>query len=194
MRRTPGEKVINIILPALDGGTFELDSLRGKRFMLSFLRFASCPFCNLRVHELVKRFKEFGDGFTIVAIFDSPLENLREHAKKHQAPFPVLADEHNVFYEMYGIEHSIAGMLKGMLTRMPSMLRAMFVKGYLPLVIKGSMTTMPADFLVDENGVIQTAYYGKDEGDHLPFELVKAFSRASKKMNAKPVCCASCSL
>lgn len=192
-RRAPGEKTSNLILPALEGGTFKLDSLKSRRFMLSFLRFASCPFCNLRVHELVKRFEEFGEGFTIVAVFDSSLENLRKHAEKHRAPFPILADEKNVFYRAYGVEHSLAGMFKGMLTRMPSLLRAMFVNGYVPWVIKGSMTTMPADFLVDENGVIQTAYYGKDEGDHLPFERVKAFSFASNKMGAKPAHCASCS-
>jgi peroxiredoxin len=185
MRRKPGEKAANIILPALDGGMFELDRLKGKRLMISFLRFASCPFCNLRVHELVKRFDEFGKGFTIVAIFDSSLENLRRHAEKHQAPFPILADEKNVFYREYGIEHSVAGMFKGMLGRMPALLRAMLVKGYVPWVIKGSLTTMPADFLVDENGVIRTVYYGKDEGDHLPFERVKAFSLASKIMNVK---------
>lgn len=193
MRRTPGEKVTNIILPALDGGMFKLDSIKGRRFMLSFLRFASCPFCNLRMHELAKRFNEFGEGFTIVAIFDSSLENLQKHAEKHQAPFPILADEKNIFYQAFGIEHSVVGMFKGMLTRMPSLLRAMLVKGYLPLVIKGSLTTMPADFLVDENGVIQTAYYGKDEGDHLPFERVKAFSLAAKTMKAKPVSCELCS-
>ncbi len=185
MRRTPGEKVTNVILPSLDGGLFKLDSLKRKRFMLSFLRFASCPFCNLRVHELATRFNEFGEGFTIVAIFDSSLENLQKHAEKHQAPFPILADEKNIFYQAFGIEHSVAGMFKGMLTRMPSLLRATLVKGYLPLVIKGSLTTMPADFLVDENGVIRTAYYGKDEGDHLPFEQVKAFFLDAKTMNAK---------
>src|SRR3990172_1542184 len=140
MRRTNGEKITNIILPTIEGGRFELDSLKGTRFMLSFLRFASCPFCNLRVHELVMRFKEFGDGFTIVAIFDSSSENLRRHAEKHQAPFPILADEKNIYYKEYGIEHSVWGMLKGMISRMPSLLRAMFVNGYLPLVIKGSMT------------------------------------------------------
>jgi len=153
--------------------------------MLSFLRFASCPFCNLRVHELVTRFEEFGEGFTIVAIFDSPLENLRRHATKHQAPFSILADERTVYFKEYGIERSVAGMLKGMLSRLPSLLRAMFVNGYLPLVIKGSMTTMPADFLVDENGVIQIAYYGRDEGDHLPFADVKVFSLSSNNINAR---------
>jgi hypothetical protein len=36
---------------------------------------------------------------------------------------------------------------------------------------------MPADFLIDREGIIQVAYYGKDEGDHLPFDTVKSFSR-----------------
>lgn len=179
MRRTVGEKAPRINLPAIDGSTFDTDSLKGKPFMLSFLRFASCPFCNLRMHELVKRFAEFGDDFSIVAVYDSPLDNLVRHAKGHNAPFPILADESNRYYKEYGIEHSLSGVFKGMLLRMPTLIRAMF-KGYVPTTIKGSMTTMPADFLIDKNGIIQVAYYGSDEGDHLPFEQVKVFSLNQK--------------
>lgn len=145
--------------------------------MLSFFRFASCPFCNLRVNELVRRFDEFGDDFTIIAIFDSPLDNLTRHAEGHKAPFPILADESNKYYKEYGIEHSFIGMLKGMFFRMPTLLKGMF-KGYVPLIIKGSMTTMPADFLIDRDGNIKTAHYGKDEGDHLSFDKIKAFANS----------------
>lgn len=175
MRRTPHEKATRIKLPAIDGSTFDTDSLKGKPFMLSFLRFASCPFCNLRVHELVKRFAEFGNDFTIVLVFDSPLDNLVRHAEGHKAPFPILADDSNLYYKKYGIEHSLSGVFKGMFLRMPRLIRAMLM-GYVPTTIKGSMTTMPADFLIDRNGIIQVAHYGNDEGDHLPFEQVKAFS------------------
>jgi hypothetical protein len=38
------------------------------------------------------------------------------------------------------------------------------------------MTTLPADILVDENGVIRAIYQGNDSADHLPFEKIKAFS------------------
>jgi peroxiredoxin len=131
----------------------------------------------LRVHQLIQRLDEFDDNFTIVAIFDSPLENLQKQAQKHHSPFPVLADEKNTYYKKYGIEHSVFGMLKGIIIRMPSLLYAMFVKGYIPLPLKGSLTTIPADFLVDENGTIQIAYYGKDEGDHLPIDELKIFSQ-----------------
>lgn len=175
MRLTSGTEAIDIKLPAIDGSMFATESVKGKPLMLSFLRFASCPFCNLRVNELVRRFVEFGNDFTIIAVFDSPLDNLTRHAEGHQAPFPILADENNKYYREYGIEHSISGVFKGMFLRMPTLLKGMF-KGYIPTTIKGSMTTMPADFLIDREGVIQVAHYGKDEGDHLPFDAVKEFS------------------
>jgi len=86
--------------------------------MLSFFRFASCPFCNLRVNKLVRQFDVFGRDFTIVAVFDASLENLRHHAEGHQAPFPIIpADESNLCYKTYGVEHSVSGLFKGMLFR-----------------------------------------------------------------------------
>jgi len=176
MKRKSGDTITNLSLPAIDGTTFNLDKLKGRRYMLSFFRFASCPFCNLRIHELVTRFDEFGKSFTIVAIFDSPLDNLQRYAKKHHAPFPILSDKKNKYYHEYGVEHSFSGMLKGMFFRLPKLLKGMFIKGYIPFVFKGSLLTMPVDILVDEKGIIHTAYYGKDEGDHLPFEQIKVFS------------------
>ncbi len=175
MRLKKGDSVTNIVLPAIDGTEFNLESLQGKRYMLSFFRFASCPFCNLRVHELVSRYKEFGDDFPIVAIFDSSLANLKKHTRSHQAPFPILADETNQYYRAYGVEYSFWGMIKGMLTRFPTLIKGIF-KGYIPLIPGGSLITMPADFLIDENGIIQRAYYAKDEGDHLPIDELKAFA------------------
>ena len=153
--------------------------MQGRPLMISFFRFASCPFCNLRVHDLVKRFEELGDNFCIVAVFDSPLDNLQKHAVGHRAPFPILADPENYYYRAYGIEHSAGGVIKGMVTRMPTLIRGM-AKGYVPTTIQGSMTTMPADFLIDEEGVIQFAHYGRDEGDHLPFTQIKAFAHSRK--------------
>jgi len=176
-RLQPSDRVLPITLLAIDGSEFDLSSMTGKRYMLSFYRFAACPFCNLRIHELVQRFDELGGDIGIVAIFDSPLDNLQQHAEDHHARFPILADESNHLYQTYGIEHSATGVLKGMLLRMPTLIRGMF-KGYLPTTIKGSITTMPADFLIDEDGIIQFAHYGKDEGDHIPFHQLKAFARS----------------
>ncbi|MCB9158119.1 MAG: AhpC/TSA family protein [Caldilineaceae bacterium] len=175
MRQQPGQKAPLVKLPAIDGSVFDTSRLAGTPYMLSFFRFASCPFCNLRVHELCERFADFGDNFTIVAIFDSPLDNLIQHAERHHAQFPILADEDNHYYQEYGIEHSIFGVLKGIIGRMATLRRAMSM-GYQAKIIKGSLTTMPADFCIDQAGIIQVAYYGRDEGDHLPLEQVKQFA------------------
>ena len=112
MKLQSGNKQKKIELPAIDGSTFDMDSLEGKPFMLSFFRFASCPFCNMRIHQLVSRFDELGDNFTIVAIFDSPLKNLIRHTKGHQAPFPILADEKIFFIKCMGLNIQLLECLK----------------------------------------------------------------------------------
>jgi len=119
----------------------------------------------------------------VVAVFDSKLDNLRKYATRHQAPFPILADENNNIHRLYHTEHSIWGVIKGITLRLPELMLGM-LKGYIPWRIKGDMTGMPADFLIDEKGVIQSAYYGKDEGDHIPFHLVKQFSQHRGEIKA----------
>lgn len=173
-----GDRIGQLTLPDINGSEFNIESVRGKRFLLSFYRFASCPFCNLRINKLVSKYDELPDDFELVAIFDSPLDNLQRFTEGHHAPFPILADEANTYYRRFGVQRSLLGVLKGAVLRMPTVIYAMFGKGYIPWVIKGSMTTMPLDILVDENGIVQSAYYGKDEGDHMPFDQVKEFADA----------------
>ena len=175
-RKKAGDRVSHLRLKSLDGTWFDLKNLEGKPYMLTFFRFASCPFCNLRMHELAKRYAELGGEFAIVAVFDSTPENLQRHAPRHHAPFHVLADPIRSSFVDFGVGHSLLGVVKGMLLRMPTLLYGMFIKGYWPFTIKGSITSMPADFLVDRSGVIRVAYYGRDEGDHLDFEKVKRFA------------------
>ncbi len=98
---------------------------------------------------------------------------------KHNAPFYILADEFNKYYQQYGIENSVLGMIKGWTLRLPILVKGL-LKGYIPLEINHKWTIMPASFLIDKEGVIQRAYYGKDEGDHLPFDDVKRFSLNGK--------------
>ncbi len=154
--------------------------------MISFYRFASCPFCNLRVREVIRKLPELEGKLQVVAIFDSPLQSLRKHVSGHLAPFPVLADPGREIYQRFRIEHSTVGMLKGMIFRMPALMRAMFVHGYWPIPMDGNITSMPADFLVDENGIIRTAHYGADEGDHLAWDTIVGFAAESELRPSAP--------
>lgn len=178
-----GQSVPNFILPTLDASDFTLADISGKPYLLAFFRFASCPFCNIRLHKLIKRMNELPEGFTIVAVFESSIDELQRYAEKHEAPFPILADAGGVVHDQFDITTSWLGVLKGMLFRLPTLLYAMLFKGYIPLTIGGRMNTMPADFLIDSEGTIQEAYYGKDEGDHLDFEKIKEFAKIHTQSN-----------
>ena len=172
-----GEKLENITLPNIDGISFELESLKDKKVLISFHRFATCPFCNLHIHQLVKNFNSFSDDFAIVTVFDSPLSHLQKHAESHHAPFAILADERNVYYQRFNVERSVLKTIKGFTKRFPTVLYAMFIKGYWPFPIKGNIFSMPLEILIDGNGLIQHIHKGKDEGDHLSLEEIKNFSK-----------------
>ena len=132
---------------------------------------------NLRINELTKRYDEFGEDFQMVAIFDSPIENLKKYTNKHDAPFWILADEKNTYFNKYSIEKSFLKFLKGTTIRFHRLLFAM-MKGYIPSMIpRGSFSTIPVDILIGKDGVVEEVYYAKDTSDHLSFDTVKEFSK-----------------
>lgn len=178
IRLQAGDSLPPFSLPALDGSMWSSDALQGRKTLIVFFRFASCPFCNLRLHKLIQLKPQLPADFNIVAVFDSSLADLLPYAAKHEAPFPILADEGARIHRQYGVRYSWWGVVKGMITRLPTVMYSMLFKGYWPTAFSGALHTMPMNFLVDEDGRIVTAYYGQDEGDHLPLEEIKAFAEA----------------
>lgn len=172
MRLSIGDIAPNIQLPDLSGQIFELDQYQDKLTLVAFHRFAGCPFCNLRLQQLIQRYPAWQNRLHIVTIFDSTLENLQRHVTDQQPPFLVLADAKNTAYRAYGVEHSWWGVAKGMVCRMPTLIKAMW-QGHHPKSLQGRMDTMPASFIIDTQGVICVAYYGQDEGDYLPFAQIE---------------------
>lgn len=173
-----GQTIPQITLPAIDGTQFDSASLQGKRYLITFFRFASCPFCNFRVAQLVQLKSRLGDRLEVVAIFEASLGHLKKQASRHLAGFPILADERRQYYKAFGVRKSFVGMLKGMLFRFPTVLKSMS-RGFLPHELSSRMFTMPLSLLVDEQGIIQTIYHGRDDGDHLPLEIIEAFANGS---------------
>ena len=51
------------------------------------------------------------------------------------------------------------------------------LKGYIPLIMKCSMRTLPVDILINEDGTIEKVYYEKNTSDHLNFEEIREFAQ-----------------
>lgn len=102
----------------------------GKPTLQSFFRDAACPFCNVRIYELTKRYEELAfEGLNIVAIFASSPEQVRAFVFHRPRPFAIAADPEKTTYDTYGIGKSFGGKLKAILTRVGTLIRGLRLVG-----------------------------------------------------------------
>ena len=168
-----------IELPAVDGSTFDLSSYKGKRVILTFFRFDSCPFCNLRVNRIVKRWNEFQEDTVMVGIFDAKIDKLKKRMAKHKVPFTLVADETYEHFLNNGVQKSFFRVMLAPLKAPITFLETLF-RGYVPMTLSISkLSTLPVDVLIDENGKIVEAHYCKDTVDHLPIERLVEFAQGA---------------
>ena len=154
----------------------DLRAYRGRHVLLSFYRYASCPLCNLRVHELTRRCEAWkAQGLDTLAVFQSPADKMRQYVGRQVPPFPLIPDSEQRLYALYGVGHSWAGFLKAWATRLPEIGNSVVGKGYFPGSVEGGIHRIPADFIINPHGVIAEAYYGRDIGDHLPLERIERY-------------------
>lgn len=177
MRLTEGAHAPEFVRQDLDDTTVALEEYRGRHVLLSFYRFSTCPFCNLRVREVAAVTDDLiARGVFPVAVFHSSAQAMGKQLRGDPLPFPVLPDPGMSLYADFGVERSWAGVLRGM-KRLGVVARAV-LRGHLPILSDWRVNGMPADILIGPDGGVVRAYYGRDMGDHLPldtvFELVSA--------------------
>lgn len=149
----------------------DLEAYRGQKVFLSFYRSASCPYCNLRVHEIIKNMDYFREkGLVVISFFMSDKQEIIKYTGKQNPPFPIIADPGEKYYKMYGLEKSFAGKIKAVF-RIGEMMK-IFANGFFNMQALKNDNTLPGDFLINGDGTIELAYYGKDFGDHIDFEVI----------------------
>lgn len=180
MRLSAGEPAPGFDIQDVFKRTHRLDDCSGKLLMLAFFRYASCPLCNLRVHQLIQHYPELkASGLNLLAFFQSPPESIRQYVGRQDAPFPIIADPYRVLYSRYGVEVSWGGFIKGGL-HLDALISAA-TKGFLPGRMEGAKHLIPADFLIGPNQVIDVAHYGRDIGDHLPLNDIRSWLTLNNK-------------
>lgn len=171
MRLKPGQSAPVIVASDVLGRPVDLGALRGRRVMLSFYRYASCPVCNLRMHELIVAHPRLAElGLDLVAVFQSPPATIGEYVGRQNAPFPILADPAMDLYRKYGVEAGWSGFMSWRVIRRAL---AAMRQGFRPGRIDGPFHRTPADFVIDADGRIALAHYGRDIDDHLPLPVIE---------------------
>lgn len=163
-------------IPDVNGATVNLAAYRGKKVLLMFHRNTGCPVCNLHFHKMEKQTAYFkSKNLVVIAIYESSRENMKKYLEG-ETPYAIMVPnpEQNL-YKLYDIDHSMGKIFKGLFRG--ALKKVNEGKKLYKSKIKqdGNANTIGADFLIDENGLVKRAYYGKFLGDNIPLEDIKAF-------------------
>jgi peroxiredoxin len=164
------------------GTPIDLAAYQGKTLLLSFFRNAACALCNLRVHQLIQKYPEYHSrGLEMLAVFESPRENILQYVGRQDAPFPIVADPQGQLYQLYGVEVSQSKAEASVeLPQVQQHVREATELGWQLTPEPGSnFFRLPADFLIGPDGAIQRVYYAAYVGDPLPLAEIEQALGAS---------------
>lgn len=166
------------------GRIIDLETYRDKKLFIGFFRHAGCPFCNLRVHTLTKIHEELkAQNMEMIFFFEST-ERVLLRSTFHQevSPIPLISDPERIQYNAYGLEKS---GYKSAVSHLGTFVQTAY-KAYqqgLPMHLMAgneSISTMPAEFLIDKNLQIRTVHYAERLDDRLDISLIKSFAYDNK--------------
>ncbi len=177
----------NLTAPAFDqkdifGRQINLNDYKDKRVFIGFFRHAGCPFCNLRVHALLKVHKQLkAQGLEMIFFFESKESVLLKSIfHKEISPIPLLSDPQKIWYSAYGLQPSGT---KSAVSHLTSFVQTAFkarANGVpVHMMADGeSISTMPAEFLLDRGLVIKKVHYAESLTDRLDMDMILNFGRA----------------
>ena len=159
--------------------TIDLESYRGKKVLVAFFRHAGCPFCNLRVHNLMKVHEELKTrGLEMIFFFESK-QGIILRSTFHQeiSPIPLISDPEKKHYDAYGLESSGVKSAVGHVTSFVSTAIQAKMKGLPihPMADGESINTIPAEFLLDEELIIRELHYSQRLSDRMKLDLIYEF-------------------
>ncbi|MDI9319193.1 MAG: redoxin domain-containing protein [Phycisphaerales bacterium] len=159
----------------INGVEQSIERYKGKKILLSFYRYASCPICNFRFHELEAERAFFEQkGVVFLAVYESSADNVKDLNDTNQYYQILIPNPNGALYELYAVEISKGKVLKGMTNgaiRKANEGKKLFAK---KIKKDGNSNRIAADFLIDENGNVIYPYYGRYLGDRMPIEFIKS--------------------
>jgi peroxiredoxin len=162
---TPGMIAPNFTYDTISEQTLDFyKNTEGKKSVIFFLRYIGCPVCQMKMHDLISNHKDFSAaGLQVYVVLQSAPASVKEGLAGVKMPFTIVCDPEEKVFALYGVA---PGNLFGYLT--PSVIikamkssRAGFKHGKK----EGKEMQLPAVFIINGDGKIAYAHYGKNIGD-----------------------------
>ena len=170
----------------------ELTTIQSERILLpapgilthlQFRRYAGCPICNLHLHSMARRHDEIAAaGIQEIVVFHSAAEDMLPY--QGQLPFAAVADPGRKLYDEFGVTASPRAVLH------PKAWTAPLNPRVYPIILRGiraggspaprhgdTALGLPADFLIEPDGRLRAAKYGRHASDHWPVDELLELAR-----------------
>lgn len=162
------------------GRMIDLNEYKDKKVFIGFFRHAGCPFCNIRVHSLLKVHQELKvKGLEMIFFFESTQKVLLNSIfHKEISPIPIISDPEKKWYNAYGLENSgYKSAISHISTFVQTAFKASSLGVPMHMMAGGeSISTMPAEFLLEEGLIIKEVHYSERLNSRMSMEKVKAFT------------------
>ena len=151
-----------------------LSQYLGQPIWLVLYRYLGCPLCQYHLMKIIEREKRIMDAqMAVIIVFESAkIKMPGALATKRFPEFSLVEDSERKIYQLYGSEEKTSGIVR------PSVafrLAQALLGGARQCKIEGKLGRIPAHFLIDEEGMINTAYYGNTISDQIPWSIVDPF-------------------
>lgn len=186
MRLESGQITPEFTTEGLVGTPISLESLKGKKTFLAFLRNTRCPLCSWHLNKLLRIMPRLqAHNMQAIVVYESRKEmflrsSFFKDALMRQDGLYIISDKKRELYDLFGAEISPQ---KATLEALQAANRLVEIAAAEKDGFTGDALepgthpdAIPADFLIDENLIIRYAHYGNDAGDHISLELVEAFA------------------
>lgn len=171
-----GDQAPNFSVIDINGEKVEINNNNGKKILLSFFRYSGCPWCNLAIYRLSQMAPELEEqGVRVVCFVQSARENIVKNVidrHEHEPPFSIVPDPEKIVYGLYAVEENALKYFTS-LRKAPEWIYSSYKLHFSQPEVDGSVTLVPAQFLIDSNGTIIKVHYGTDYADDMTYSEIK---------------------
>jgi peroxiredoxin len=163
MKLMPGDTAPSFSKKTIHGEAVSVPDRHAHYVHLQFRRFAGCPVCNFHLLNLSKRHAEIKQaGIHQVVFFHSSRDEMLRY--QAQLPFDCVADAGKKYFRVFGVETSVFALLNPRV--LWSGLRWILTSGRFYDKAENGVLGLPADFLIDPQGLVVACKYGVHADDH----------------------------
>lgn len=171
-----GDKAPYFSVVDINGEKVEINKDNGKKIFLSFFRYSGCPWCNLAIYRLTEMAPDLeAQGVKVVCFVQSTQENIEKNIiNRHDVkpPFTIVSDPNKIIYDLYGVEESALKYFTS-LRKAPEWIYSSFKLNFKQPEVDGSVTLVPAQFLIDSDETIIKVHYGTDYADDMTYSEIQ---------------------